>query len=339
MTQTVIPNGEVRIDFDAEQLALIKQTVCQGATDTELALFLYAAKRSGLDPLTKQIHAVKRSGKMTIQTGIDGYRLIAQRTGHHAGTDDAVYVVEQGIPVSATVTVYRIVGGQRVGFTATARWSEYYPGDAQGFMWKKMPFLMLGKVAESLALRKGFPAELSGMYTKEEMEQADALPQPVRSGPVPMTREPGEDDVAFPKLDSAKSEAELMNDVFGPTEPDDRVQPVDLVTQAATKPMPVPMVTATASGGFKTALQSAEDEQEQKRCELWTWLLKLNGGDLAKAEKQLVELTAFAGKDGPVVGVRSVRFLKDRRLHVTHSKGQKLFQLWEHQQQQNERES
>ena len=77
------------------------------------------------------------------------------------------------------VTVYRMVSGQRVAFSASARWAEYAPQGSQGFMWQKMPFLMLGKVAEALALRKAFPLDLSGLYTQEEMAQADNVIQHV----------------------------------------------------------------------------------------------------------------------------------------------------------------
>jgi phage recombination protein Bet len=160
--------------FSREQVELIKSTIAVGATDDELKLFLYTAQRSGLDPLAKQIHFVKRAGKMTIQTAIDGYRLIADRTGKYAGNDDPIFNDEEA-PKRAMVTVYKIVDGQRCPFTATARWSQYFPGEAQGFMWKKMPHLMLGKCAEGLALRKAFPAELSGLYTTEEMEQANVV--------------------------------------------------------------------------------------------------------------------------------------------------------------------
>lgn len=172
------PVGVPQIQFTRDQIELIKRTVADGTTDDELALFLYQAKRTGLDPLAKQIHCVKRGGKMAIQTAIDGFRLTAERTGLYAGNDDTTFEggdeAKGTPPVKATHTVWKMIGGARVSFTATARWLEYFPGDnSQGFMWKKMPFHMLGKCAEALAFRKAFPAELSGVYTDDEMDQAD----------------------------------------------------------------------------------------------------------------------------------------------------------------------
>lgn len=164
------------LDYSREKIDLIKRTIAIGASDDELQLFLYAAKKTGLDPLTRQIYAVKRSGKMTIQTGIDGYRLIADRTGKLAGISDYIFDSEEGKnPGKATVTVKKALeGGGIADFTATARWGEYNAG---GPIWQKMPFLMLGKCAEALALRKAFPADLSGVYTAEEMAQADNTQQ------------------------------------------------------------------------------------------------------------------------------------------------------------------
>lgn len=172
-----------RTDFTEEQIALLKRTIAAGATDDELALFLRQCRRTGLDPFARQIYCVKRQGKMTIQVGIDGFRLIADRSAQYAGNDDPVFDNEQ-TPKKATVTVYKIVGGVRCAFTATARWDQYYPGDSQGFMWKKMPHLMLGKCAEALALRKAFPAELSGLYINEEMQQAGE-PEPIQPRSAP----------------------------------------------------------------------------------------------------------------------------------------------------------
>ena len=176
-TTTAVVKSQEKSPWTQEQVKLITSTVAKGATPDELKLFLYTASRSGLDPLTRQIHFVKRGGQMTIQTGIDGYRAIAERSGELAGIDDVVYDREDTPhPNKATVTIFRVINNTRVPFTASARWNEYAPTGTQAFMWNKMPYLMLGKCAEALALRKAFPNDLSDIYTTEEMSNLSDEP-------------------------------------------------------------------------------------------------------------------------------------------------------------------
>lgn len=178
-----------------DQLSLIKRTIATGATDEELALFFYDCRRHGVHPLDRMIHFTKRKGKYTPITSIDLMRARAAETGEMAGSDDAAFtIVPSGEATAATVTVYRLTQGQRFPYTATARWSEYYPGDGDvGFMWRKMRQTMLAKCAEALALRKAFPKQLQGLYAREEMDQAGAVTmEPVQAGvttlePVPAT--------------------------------------------------------------------------------------------------------------------------------------------------------
>jgi len=164
------------------QVDLIKSQIAVGATNDELDLFLHVADKSGLDPLSKQIYFIKRGGKMTIQTAIDGFRSIADRTGQYHSSDEPVFEEIGNNPVKATVSVGKITQGVIGKFTASARWSEYYP-DKNAFMWDKMPHTMLGKCAEALALRKAFPSQLSGLYTGDEMAQAgkDGIPNQGRN--------------------------------------------------------------------------------------------------------------------------------------------------------------
>ncbi len=177
--------------FTQGQVDLIKRTIAKDASDDELKLFLYQCERTGLDPFSRQIHFVSRWSNRdkrkvgVIQIGIDGFRAVADRTGLYAGNDDPVFQHDDAVdilhPATATVTVWKLVSGQRCSFTASARWLEYYPGKENGFMWDKLPHLMLGKVAEALALRKAFPLQLSGLYAPEEMEQAGPVVETVPS--------------------------------------------------------------------------------------------------------------------------------------------------------------
>jgi phage recombination protein Bet len=159
-----------------EQLDLVRRTIAQGATDAELKLYLYDCARHGVHPLDRLLHFTKRGDRYTPVTSIDLMRMRAHDTGECLGISDAAFdqqLPPPAPPYAAVVTVKRLVQGQVAEFTATARWAEYYPGDAQGRMWKKMPHTMLGKCAEALALRKGFPKQLAGLYAREEMDQAD----------------------------------------------------------------------------------------------------------------------------------------------------------------------
>lgn len=156
------------------RLKLIKNTVAKELTDNEFLLFANIAKTRGLDIMLGQMHAIKRAGKITYTVSIDGLRALASRTKEYAGSDEPIVEFgADGKPIKATVTVYRIVQGQKCSFTATAYWSEYYPGQKMGFMWDKFPVTMLSKVAEAHALRKGFSSDLGGLYAEEEFHRPE----------------------------------------------------------------------------------------------------------------------------------------------------------------------
>jgi phage recombination protein Bet len=148
---------------------LIKKQIAPNANDNELKLFLYQAQRTGLDPLTRQIYCIHRGGKMTIQTSIDGFRVIAERSGDYAGQDEPIFTEVDGKIISCKITVYRFKGEIRYpAAVGVAYLSEYNAG---GPMWTKMPHTMISKCAEAVALRKAYPQDLSGLYTGEEMNQ------------------------------------------------------------------------------------------------------------------------------------------------------------------------
>lgn len=174
------------------QIDLIKRTVAKGASDDELRLFVQVCKGANLNPFLRQVHLVPRWDTKigrevrTIQVGIDGFRAIAESSGQYAGNDDPIFdgenEIEYGekknkvtVPLKAKVVVYKLMDGNRMPFSATARWEEYYPGPKMGFQWHIKPYLMLGKCAEALALRKAFPKLLSGMYAAEEMDKTAGM--------------------------------------------------------------------------------------------------------------------------------------------------------------------
>jgi len=181
------------------QIDLIKrQIMFAGATDDELKLFVQQCNRTGLDPFARQIYAIKRKifnrdtqeyeYKMSIQASIDGFRLIAERTGKYAGQlgpywcgMDNQWVevwLQKQFPAAAKVAIIRQDFKEPLWAVATwSQYAQYSSGEKLNPMWNKMPSLMLAKCAEGLALRKAFPQDLSGIYVTEEMpdEHVDVI--------------------------------------------------------------------------------------------------------------------------------------------------------------------
>lgn len=166
-----------------KEIAAMKDVIAPNTTDVQLALYCKVARKSGLDPFMRQIYAVVRDGKMTIQVGIDGLRLIADRSGQYEGQVGPQWCGPDGVwkdvwlstehPAAARVGVLKT--GFREPLWAVTRWDSYVQKTKKGELtqfWAKMGDLMLAKCAESQALRKAFPAESQGLYTEEEMGQS-----------------------------------------------------------------------------------------------------------------------------------------------------------------------
>ena len=242
--------------FTDRQVAALVQLGVQEASPADLDLFFHQAVRTGLDPFARQIYMIGRRQKdhrtgewvtkQTIQTGIDGFRLIARRAADARretfSMDDVQWADPNGHwhdlwiwdtpPAAAKVVVH--VGEGR--FSAVAATREYMPTTRDGLptgQWRTMPAVMIAKCAEALALRKAFPMDLSGVYTGEEMAQADVraeviaphveqpqpqaqqpAQQPPEPEPVEAVEEPIPEPQAAPQQEAPRASDEQWGEIY-----------------------------------------------------------------------------------------------------------------------------
>lgn len=180
--------------------------------------FLSLARVSGLNPLANQIYCIPRQKgpndvTWSVQTGIDGFRVIAEEHGQYAGQDPFEWLTEAGQwvqvfipskhgahPLAARATVYRHDWPRPA--VAVAEWGAYVQTKKDGTpvaMWQTQGAGQLAKCAEALALRKAFPKKMSGLYTTDEL--------PVGESVAPRTED-------WPRLIAAATTREELHDVM-----------------------------------------------------------------------------------------------------------------------------
>jgi phage recombination protein Bet len=278
-----------------DQVALVKRTICRDGTDDDLKLFIGICNATGLNPFLKQIYAVFRKEKgrdaksMTVQTSIDGLRLTADRSGKYTGQMPPQWCGEDGVwrevwldaknpPAAARVGVLRSDFTQPCYGIATwasyAVWEkEWSNGQPTGRMklgqfWERLGPEMLAKCAESLALRKAFPAETSGLRSDEEMAQSDdvlihatvekpaAASAPAASPPPSLPSPPAGDLRA--ELAAKRARAKADKAAKAAANPQASPPPGAAASPVAASPTTVPTSPAATGGVSFTALTAQE---------------------------------------------------------------------------------
>lgn len=208
MSSTELAIAQDQTGFTPVQVATLSHMGVGNAPEPDLQVFFHMCRRTGLDPFARQIHMIGRNTfdqssnrwvtKYTIQTGIDGYRLIGHREAtkqgetislpghewlHPDGSWRPAWSRAWGVPIAARATVLR----NGSPFTAVAMYDEYAQVKKDGSptqIWAQRPAGQLAKCAEALAWRMAYPQDLAGLHTDDEMGQAD--------NPAPELRQQGE---------------------------------------------------------------------------------------------------------------------------------------------------
>lgn len=314
-----------RVEYLAEtyslttsQVVVVRNAICVGATDAELEFFLATCRRVALDPFARQIWFVKRPQRVTDdrgndqwidvgrpETGIDGYRTIAERTGDYAGQSPMQWCGEDGKwldvwlkntpPAAAKATILRRSFTEPL--VNIAVFSEFCPVFRNGKtpqMWQKMPANQIAKCAEAGGFRRAFPRDLSGLVTDTEMEHVDVAASSSFSAPPLPAQQPAK------QLDERKASVQIPANVeTRETVPAHAAGEAQAVADTARE------VIAELSDGEKMhdALAKSEDDLDRAMAPLVRELLDAKSRDDLQRVGELVSKAKQVEKTAKIDGV------------------------------------
>lgn len=193
LAMTVAPPAPKPWELTADEVTILKNSICKGATDDELKYCLAVARRYELDPFRREIHFVPRWDSEAERTdGKKGAKLYVPVVGidglqHTAARDHSDYgsfgEVEYGPMITVEWTDSRHLKhtlqapewarieawkkGAAQPTVGKVWWNEIYPDVDRAPLVRRMPRLMLGKCARAQAIRAAYP-KTGGLLTHEE---------------------------------------------------------------------------------------------------------------------------------------------------------------------------
>lgn len=157
-------------------------------TPEEIRNYIAICHYRGLNPFLKECYLIKygkEKGKAQIVVSRDAYLKQAEESMSFNGMESGIIILRNNEIVEEVGCFYleddTLLGGwakvhhkgQDYPMVVRVRLRDYDNSNSNGNgkgTWDKYKALMINKVAESQALRKAFPSKLSGLYTKEEIE-------------------------------------------------------------------------------------------------------------------------------------------------------------------------
>lgn len=185
-----------------ERVRSLRGSIAQGLTDPEFELFIELCRATGLNPITREVWAIKTAGRLQMMAGLNGFLKIANSHPQFDGMEVDIKTDDKGHPVSATAKVYR--KDRKYPSSCTVLINEFRQHSP---IWTKMPSVMLAKVAKSHAIREAFSLELAGLYTPEEMPAEYAQPKPIEPEVVTETPLKQPVDIREPEAKQVEVEA------------------------------------------------------------------------------------------------------------------------------------
>lgn len=304
-----------------DQYAALMQLGLENAGPANLKVLMHVAQRTGLDPFSRQIYLIGRQVwdpmlqrkvmRWTIQTGIDGFRIIADRRPEYKGQTEPQWCGDDGVwvdvwlsskpPAAARVGVYRSDFQAPVyAVTLFREFAQYKASGDLTSMWATKSAHMIAKCAEAGGLRKAFPNDLGGMYTDDEMPAEGA------THGIPVDVET-DDDVSAADLTSPPSTVDGEFVVTGTAEQQPPATTSDTTTATTTAtPGALPELTedeAVAFAQYCEELPAATTEplirKAWSEAASWKWLARpvLGGngekvGDVLTAAAKLIKREA-----------------------------------------------